>query len=137
VAVGGDPNLQLRSIDAPPEVPASGTLEVGYTIENIGGGTGTEGIVALRIADVGFADSDTDVRVESGQQVRGTLTFSDVGVLFDPGDTIEFTVELQDFEDTASGSTTVTNGTATQVPDSSGFVQFVLDTGEVRITSNT
>lgn len=108
VAIGGESDLQLASVTAPVEIPEDEDLEVEYVVENVGGGVGTESSVILQIDGVGPADSDSDVTVEAGGSESGTLFFTGVGDLFEPGDTIQFTVELSESGDSASGSTDVT-----------------------------
>ena len=108
VSVDG-PVLQLDSLDVPAEVELDDDLDVGYTVENVGTTAGTEGSVDLDIDGLdGSQDSDENVTVEAGETETGTLTFDDVAA-FEPGDTINVTVQLVDFEDELDGTTAVTD----------------------------
>ena len=102
--IGDGPALVIESVDAPTSTPASGELEVGYTVENVGDETGTESAVEL-LVDGATEDSDTDVTVGADETASGTLTYAGVGDAFAPGDTIAFTVALTGFGDSASGQT--------------------------------
>ena len=100
---GEGPALVVVGVDAPESVPPGGDLTVAYTVENIGDEAGTESAVELLVDDA-VADTDTDVTVEAGETVSGTLTATGG---FEPGETIAWTVELSTFEDAASGETDV------------------------------
>ena len=99
------PNLAV-SADAPATVDPGEDLDVEYTVENVGDETGTESAVELLVGG-GVEDADSAVEVPAGGTATGTLTFDGVEESFDPGETIEWTVELDDFDDDASGETTV------------------------------
>jgi hypothetical protein len=101
--LGSGPALVLSSVEAPASIPAGGDLDVGYTVENAGGESGTESAVELLVGG-STADSDTEVTVGAGETATGTLT-DDVDGSFAPGETVQFTVELADFGDSAGGET--------------------------------
>jgi subtilase family serine protease len=109
VVDAAQPNLQLQSINAPDTILVNETLAVDYTIENVGGAEGTESFVDLLVegTDTQFDDTDENVTVPAGDTASGTLTFDNVSGFFDPGDTINFTVDLFDFGDGISDSTDV------------------------------
>jgi subtilisin family serine protease len=105
IEVPDEPAIQLQSVSGPDVVETNETLTVDYTIENAGGAEGTESAVELVINGT-VEDSDTNVTVPAGETASGSLTFEDVDE-YEEGDIIEWTVELADFGDTASGSTSV------------------------------
>lgn len=112
ITVGADPepDLQIESLDVPDTVDIEETLEVGYTIENVGGETGEESFVDLLVdgSDSTYDDTHYDVTVDPGETESDTLVFDEVDEYFDVGETISYTVELVDFDDTQSETTTVT-----------------------------
>ena len=103
--------LELSSVEAPEAVQITDSLEVDYTVENTGDSTGTESAVELVVDIVGptVEDTDTDVTVGPGSSVDGTLVFDEFEGL-GPGVTIDYTVQLADFGDSVSGSTTIAEG---------------------------
>ncbi len=103
------PALVLDSVTAPAEVDPDGSLSVDYAITNVGDAEGTESTVALRVDGTGqnADDTDTGVTVGPNETGTGTLTLDSVNASFDPGDTISWTVELTDFDDSAGGTTNV------------------------------
>ncbi|ERH09351.1 MAG: hypothetical protein J07HX64_01104 [halophilic archaeon J07HX64] len=109
--VGAQPGSEIviQSIDYPSSIAPTDTLSVDYTLENLGLEDGTESYVDLKVngTDSTFDDTDNDVTVPGGGTTSGTLTFDNVSGQFNPGDTIEFTVELWDFGDVAAGNATI------------------------------
>lgn len=103
-AVG--PAVQVVSVDAPETVPANGTLDVGYVLKNVAGETHTESFVNL-LVDGELRDWDSDVALAPGETAEGTLTYNGVDG-YEPGETIEFTVALEDSGDTAGDTVEVT-----------------------------
>ena len=103
--------LELTSVDAPDTIDVTEDLTVDYTIENVGDATGVESAVELVIdvVEPTVEDSDTDVTVDPGESVSGTLVYDEVGSLA-PGVTIDYTVRLVDFGDNVSGSTVIGEG---------------------------
>ena len=105
---GGDDNgtaegvLELVSIDAPEITDPSTDLTVDYTIQNVGDQPATESFVDLRVEGAPF-DTDQDVTVQPGETVNGSLSLTSVA--YQDGETVEFTVELIDFEDSIEGET--------------------------------
>jgi subtilisin family serine protease len=108
----GEPDIVIQSIDAPSSIAPDEDLNVGYTLENLGGADGQESFVDLKVngTDSGFDDTDFNVNVSAGGTTSGTLTFDNVSGYFSDGDTIDFSVELWDFGDVAEGSTDVSSG---------------------------
>jgi hypothetical protein len=99
-------NIQIVSASANSAQVAPGdNLDIDYTLENVGTKEGTENFVDLKIQGSGttYDDTDPDVTVPAGGTTSGTLTFSDTGSYSD-GDTIDWTVELYDFDDSTSGN---------------------------------
>lgn len=103
------PTLALASIDHPETVDPDEDLPVEYTIENTGDEAGTESAVELLVegTDESPDDADEDVTVGAGETETGTLTFTDVDEQFEAGDTISFTVALEDAGDSADGTAEV------------------------------
>jgi subtilisin family serine protease len=106
------PELDLQSISYPDTVAPNGTLDVEYTIENTDDQPHEESFVKLVVDGLGRVDTHYQVAVEPGETETGTLTFGGVGENFEDGDTVGFAVELQEFNDTATGETTVEETTA-------------------------
>jgi hypothetical protein len=102
---GDGPNLVLTSVDAPAEVEPGADLNVSYTVENVGDAEGTESGVTLSVAGA-EEDAATNVTLGPGESASGTLTFDGVDE-YGPGDTIPWTVALEDFGDTESGETQI------------------------------
>jgi subtilase family serine protease len=100
------PDLEITSVEAPEEIGIDETLEVAYTVENVGDELGEETFVDL-YAKESIVATDTDLVVPANDSVSGTLAFDGVYGLYDPGDTIEFTVELADFGDAVAGQTEI------------------------------
>lgn len=102
-------DIRIQSISAPDTIPVDESLTVNYTLENAGNTNGTESFVDLLVdgTDSTFDDTDTNVTVPAGGATSGTLVFDNVSGFFAPGDTVNFTVELFDFGDVASGDTAV------------------------------
>jgi|APHM01.1.fsa_nt_gi hypothetical protein len=102
-------DIRIQSISAPDTIPVDESLTVDYTLENAGNTNGTESFVDLLVngTDSTFDDTDTNVTVPAGGATSGTLVFDNVSGFFAPGDTVNFTVELFDFGDVASGDTAV------------------------------
>ena len=96
------PDLQLSSVDAPATVQPEGTLEVDYTVENVGDTQGTESAVRL-LVNGQQVDQTGNVTVGAGGQTSGTLGYGQ----FDNGDTLNYTVELADFGDSTGGQAVV------------------------------
>jgi len=101
----GEPELAL-SVEAPDEIPPDGSLEVGYTLENVGNATATETAVELVIGG-DTIDTDSDVVVNASETRNGTLVFDAVEEQYSAGGVIQFTVELATFGETAGGTTDV------------------------------
>jgi subtilisin family serine protease len=108
----GEADIVIDSLDFPSTVGINETLDVGYTLLNQGDADGQESFVDLKVNGSGsaFDDTDTDVNVSAGGTTSGTLTFDNVSGHFSEGDTIDFSVELWDFDDVAEGSTDVGSG---------------------------
>jgi hypothetical protein len=107
-------DLQLASIEVPDAIATDETLEVNYTIENVGDQEGTETLVDL-LVDGSLADRDNDVTVGAGETVSGTLVYDNVSQDYADGDTISLTVELASFGDSTSDTTEV--GDSADPPD--------------------
>jgi subtilisin family serine protease len=99
------PVLELQSATAPETVETNETLTVNYTVENVGGAEGTESAVNL-LVNGSVEDTDENVTVPSNGTQSGSLTFDGVDQ-YEEGDLIEWTVEMVDASETASGSTGV------------------------------
>ena len=105
---GGDDNgttggaLELVSIDAPEIIDPNTDLTVGYTIQNVGDQPATESFVDLRVDGAPF-DTDDDVTVQPGETVNGSLSVTSAA--YQDDQTVEYTVELIDFEDSIEGET--------------------------------
>ncbi len=109
----GEPDIVIQSIDYPSSIAPSDDLTVDYTLENLGDADGQESFVDLKVngTDSAFDDTDFDVNVSAGGTTSGTLSFDGIGEYYQPGDTINFSVELFDFGDVAEGQATY------EVPD--------------------
>jgi uncharacterized repeat protein (TIGR01451 family) len=94
--------LELVSIDATDIVDPNTDLVVNYTIQNVGDEPATESFIDLRVDGAPF-DTDNDVTVQPGSTVNGSLTLTSVS--YQKGETIEYTVELIDFDDSLEGET--------------------------------
>jgi len=105
--IAGEPDLAIADIEYPETIGPDEPLTVAYTVENTGNAPGTESFVDL-IVDGGFVDTDENVTVGPGETASGELLFA--ADEYDDGDTVEFAVELWDFGDSESGSTTVGGG---------------------------
>jgi len=107
-----EPNLIIDDIDAPGQIGLDEDLELTYTLENVGNADGTETFVDLLVEDTDseFDDTDSNIKVPAGETVTGTLTFDEVSEYFEEGDTIDWEIELWDFGDTQSGTTTIEEG---------------------------
>jgi hypothetical protein len=101
----GEPDLVLGSLEYPDSIGLDEDLTVEYTVENVGDAEGTESAVELLVAGLAAVDTDEDVTVGPGESASGTLVFPGVDQFV--GEVIEFTVALQDFEDTENGSASV------------------------------
>jgi len=106
-------SLQLDSIDHPDEVPVEGALEVEYTVENVGEREGTESSIRLSTGDGSVVDSDANVTVAPGETATGTLVYDDIDEAYDPGETVEFDVELEAYGDVRTGTAEVAAGQPT------------------------
>ncbi len=100
-----DPAISIQSVSAPGLIPLDGDLSMEYTLAN-SGGDGTESAVDLVVGGTA-RDTDSNVFVPGGGTSSGTLTYSNVDSDFGYGDTIQWSVELADSGDTASGSTDI------------------------------
>jgi len=103
---GEAPELVIDSADAPEEIAPDEDLEVDFVVENIGEATGDTFVDLFVDAVDGFVDFD-DVVVDPGETGEGTLVFDEVDESYDAGDTIQWAVELFDFDDIATGETNV------------------------------
>jgi len=103
--VVADPDISVQSVTAPGKIAIDQDLVVDYTLAN-SGGDGTESSVDLVVGGTS-EDADTNVFVPGGGTSSGTLTYGDVESDFGYGETIQWTVELADSGDTASGSTDI------------------------------
>lgn len=94
--------LSLVSVDAPDIVDPDTDLVVNYTIQNVGDQPATESFVDLRVDGAPF-DTDQDVTVQPGETVSGSLSLTSAS--YQEGDTVEYSVELIDFDDSIEGET--------------------------------
>jgi len=102
----GGPDLQLTSIDYPDTIEPDGDLEITYSLENVGDEEGTESFIDL-LVEGSLVDRVSNVTLGPGESGSATFTYTSVEETFEPGDTIDFTVELVDFGDSMSGTTTI------------------------------
>ena len=139
-------DFALTDIAAPDAIGVGDDLTVEYKITNQGGQAGTESFVDLYV-DGEFAGTDQNISLEPGESHVDTLTFEAVDTNYEGGDSIEWTVELLDFGDSAGGTTNVTEGpemvlTSVDVPEQVGFNENLLvdytveNIGDVRGTEN-
>ena len=108
VEVQSDPAIVIDSLDYPTTIGPDEPLEVGYTLQNIGdleGGTAVD----LQV-DGELVAQDASGQISPGGTASGTLTFEDHG--YSDGETINFLLELADFDDARSRSTDVQSGPA-------------------------
>jgi len=109
VEVQSEPAIVIDSLDYPTTIGPDEDLTVGYTLQNIGDETGTESAVDLRV-DGELVAQNTGVQIAPGGTASGTLTFQDHG--YSDGESINFLLELADFDDARSRSTDVQSGPA-------------------------
>ena len=104
--------LELTGLEYPEEITIDETLTVTYTIANVGDAVAIESVVALGVGqsveDSQEVDRDEDVTVPAGETVNGTLTFEDIGGVFDPGDSLGLGVGLLDFDEQLIGQIPIT-----------------------------
>jgi len=98
-------HLGVTDLDYPETIAPDEDLTVGYTLENQGQQPVTESEIGLFVGP-DLAETDTDVVVEAGETVTGTLTYEASGE-YDDGDSIGFTVELDEWNDNLGGSVNV------------------------------
>ncbi len=105
------PQFALTEVEAPESIGIADDLTVEYRLTNQGGETGTESFVDLYVdGEDGPVDVDENITLVPGESHESTLTFDGVEEAFDSGETIEWSVELLDFDGSASGVTNVTQG---------------------------
>jgi surface protein len=109
----GEANIVIQSVAYNETVPFRGGLSVDYTLENVGNADGQERFVDLIIegTDNAFDDTNFDVSVPAGGTTSGTLRFDGIDGYYGPGETINFSVELWDFDRAAERQATY------EVPD--------------------
>jgi hypothetical protein len=122
--------FELTEVEAPGTLSVGDDLAVEYKLTNQGGQSGTESFVDLYV-DGEFADTDENISLVPGESYVDTLTFENVEENYEGGDVINWTVELFDFDDSATGETTVTEGpdielTAVDAPDEVGLNEDLL-----------
>jgi len=101
---GADSPLSVTSLDYPETVSPGplGTLDIEYTVENTGDEEHATPVELTVSEDV--VDSET-ITVASGGTESGTLTITDLGAF--ESELLEFTVDLTEFDSTATGETAV------------------------------
>jgi len=102
-------------------------LTVEYNVTNVGGGT-ANGTVSLNVSGAGVADSETTRQLGTLDFDTGTLVYEDVATDFDAGDTVSFSVEIDQSADSLDNSATVTDGTPPSGGSVSGFAVAIDDT---------
>ncbi len=99
-------DIVINYANGPGWIHETDDLEVEYEIENVGDETGEESFVDLRI-DGSIKDTDYSIELTPGETHQGTLIYDDVEEDYNEGETIPWTVELWDFDDSESGQTEV------------------------------
>lgn len=106
---GGEADIQLVSVEAPEVVDPDEDLTVSFTLENVGNETGTESFIDFSI-NGGVFQTAENVTVPAGETETGVFQYRSVS--YELGDTLEYAIELADFDESASGQVSV--GTADQ-----------------------
>jgi hypothetical protein len=104
--VGGVYAVGVQLDESEPNEP----LRVDYEVTNVGGDTATANL-SLDVDGVGQVDSETRPAIETGDRDGGTLVYRGLASKFDPGETVDFTVGIDNGSDTASGSVVVSSDT--------------------------
>ena len=97
-------HLQVTELDHPETIAPGEELTVEYSLENQGTQPVTESEVGLLVGPEP-EDTDADVTVAAGETVTGELTYGADG--YDDGDSVGFTVELADWNDSLGGGVDV------------------------------
>jgi len=114
-------------LDYPETIAPDEDLTVEYTLENQGEQSVTESEVGLLVGSEP-EDTDTDVTVEAGETVAGEFTYEASGE-YDDGDSIGFTVELDEWNDDLGGGVDVAEPaefvlTDVEAPEAVGVEEF-------------